>query len=167
MIIEVCRLLGCSQSCGHRVGSNGAPRTWSPPERSTSGLWQSQGRLNCPDRMHPSWSVRLLAPVSSFPSQPTRLVAKRLVTAAVTKYGPYSPCLLPAEPSPKSSRRGKWVAAQLVRPGSPCGSWVLVAVLVTDTARPFICSARLPPTGCGGFCLTTRGWRWRQRSWRL
>lgn len=39
------------------------------------GYEQSQGCLTCPDWMHSSWSVRLLAPVSSAVSQPTRLVA--------------------------------------------------------------------------------------------
>jgi hypothetical protein len=62
------------------------------------GYEPSQGRLTCPDWMHWNWSVRLLAPVSSALSQPTRLVAQRLVTAAVTKYGPYFLGLLPSWP---------------------------------------------------------------------
>jgi hypothetical protein len=54
-------------------------------------------------------SVRLLVPVSSALSQPTRLVAQRLVTAAVTKHGPYSSGLLPSWPLPKVGSRGKRV----------------------------------------------------------
>src|ERR1700712_1876416 len=51
------------------------------------GYEQSQGCLACLSWMHLSWPVGLLAPVSSVVSQPTSLVAQRLVTAAVTKYG--------------------------------------------------------------------------------
>jgi hypothetical protein len=61
------------------------------PINQALGYEPSQGRLTCPDWMHWNWSVRVLEPASSALSQPRRLVAQRLVTAAVTKHGSYSP----------------------------------------------------------------------------
>lgn len=73
------------------------------------GYEQPQGRLTCLDWMHSSWSVLLLAPVASALAQGIRLVAQRLVTAAVTKYVLTPPACSRPDCSPRWGRRGKQV----------------------------------------------------------